>query len=824
MTDSGDLSDDMAQYLQTFLDETEEQLDDLVENMLALERDATSTDDLNEAFRLIHSIKGSAGMMGFDSITMLTHHLENRFERFRSGLAQLDAPTMNLVLRCIDFLRQCNNRLRNREQLDSSVELLDELKRLEEQSVDRIAEQLEPSAETPQTSATQELQSTSAQLGSDHALGESLVRMAVRFQPGLPLTDLKAQLIVSRLSRLGDVKSTQPDLDYLSDEEPFEGFEVCIETAEDLEQLRSAADVDGVQAIEFAGVQPDETSPSAADQAVSASDKSTAEHASLSTATDQQEIPPDQDNDVNLDAPHQVSDTLPDAIASNEPIAKPTPVEQTSVSISQKASPQIAPAEKVTTKVAETMRVDIDRLDNLMNLAGELVVNRARFVQISGQINPALRKASMINRVRDFSDSLRHAIKHMESDEVGERDWSTQVQQLRAGLELMDEQALVWDNGRHCFNQMSEAIDQLSRVSHSLQRGVLDTRMVPVGPLFGRFKRIVRDLSNQRGKKVDLLIRGEHTELDKRMIDELGDPLMHLVRNSLDHGMEHPDVRSGLGKAEVGTIVLEASHSGNNVYVHVRDDGGGIDVQKVKAKLIDKRILSEPEAADLSDQQAIDYIWHPGFSTAAEVTDVSGRGVGMDVVMTRINQLNGTIEVESTPRQGTVFAIRLPLTLAIINSLLVRLQHVTLSMPIDDVREIVSVHERDVVTVHGNQTIDVRDEFIPLVGIQDVFQWHGVDYGHDAAAETKQNNSNCERVDVIILHAGGNAVGLRVDEILGSQDIVIKSLSDNFINIRGLSGASILGDGSVSLMLDVGTVIEMTIRTSRNSESEKAAT
>jgi two-component system chemotaxis sensor kinase CheA len=476
--------------------------------------------------------------------------------------------------------------------------------------------------------------------------------------------------------------------------------------------------------------------------------------------------------------------------------------------------------EKSPVKVAETMRVDISRLDNLMNLAGELVVNRARFVQISAQIDPALRRATMVNRIREFCESIRRTIEDMEHGENTGRDWTSQIQQLKEGLELMDEQAEVWNNGRQCISQICETIDQLSRVSHSLQRGVLDTRMVPVAPLFNRFKRVVRDLSKERGKKVNLEIRGEKTELDKRMIDELGDPLVHLVRNSLDHGLEPPDVRTSRGKKEVGTILLEASHSGNNVYVQVRDDGGGIDVEKIKAKLRSNRVLSEDAIEALTQEQALDYIWHPGFSTARKVTDVSGRGVGMDVVKTRIAELNGTVEVESVLHQGTTFTIRLPLTLAIVDGLLVRIRDVVFSMPIDDVREIASVSDRDVVSVHGKLTIDVRGEFIPLVDIDDVFQWHRVDYGNTRAASSVEEASG-QMMDVVIVHARGKTMGLRVDELLGSQDVVIKSLSDNFINIRGLSGASVLGDGSVCLMLDVGTVIELAMKSSRMESSEE---
>ncbi len=430
----------------------------------------------------------------------------------------------------------------------------------------------------------------------------------------------------------------------------------------------------------------------------------------------------------------------------------------------------------------------------------------------------------MLNRIRDFSDGLRRTIDSLEGDGAeNASDRAAQLQQLRAGLELMNEQAAIWDNGRKCFSHISEAIDQLSRVSHSLQQGVLDTRMVPVGPLFNRFKRVVRDLSKECGKKVSLRILGENTELDKRMIDELGDPLVHLVRNSLDHGLELPDLRVARGKPETGTIVLEAGHRGNNVYIHIRDDGAGIDIEKIKSKLVENEVLSESDAAGLLEEQVLEYIWHPGFSTAKEVTDVSGRGVGMDVVKTRINQLNGTIAVESIPNEGTTFTLRLPLTLAIINCLLVRMRNVLFSMPIDDVREIVSVRTRDIVNVHGKQTFDIRGEFVLLASIEDVFDWHGIDYGYAGRLESGDDEPEKETVDVVILNAGGKTIGLGVNDLLGSQDIVVKSLSDNFINIRGLSGASIMGDGTVSLMLDVATIIDMATNSSQSLEAEEMA-
>ena len=818
MTDEQDKSagrsDDMSEYLQTFLDETDEQLDDLVETMLALEQSSTDPDDLNEAFRLIHSIKGSAGMMGYDNIIVLTHHLESRFERFRSGTERIDEATISLVLRCIDFLRQCSEQLRAGQPMSSSANLLGELKRQQEQQAAGEARESPPGDGEELVSAEEEEDPAQDLVLEDFDASDELVRLVVKFKAGLQLADLKAQLVVARLSRLGDVRSTQPDVEQLSEVDLLEQIEVAIETEASIDRLRAAADVEGVESIEFRGA----SAPSADSDDVTADE-----------LTEQARPEPPQQSPRPVQQGEAVAPAAPRAVAAQAP-ADETPESETDITLeppeqhSDSPSTVIQPppaaldpssAEEPTVKVAETMRVDIDRLDNLMNLAGELVVNRARFVQISDQISPSLLKSTMVNRMRELRESLLRTIGSLENGSADGGNHALQIQQLQASLDLIDEQSEIWENGRLCFGQISEAIDQLSRVSQSLQQGVLDTRMVPVGPLFNRFRRVVRDLSKDRGKQVNLIIRGQNTELDKRMIDELGDPLIHLVRNSIDHGLESPDVRAGYGKPEVGTIRLEASHGGNTVYIQVRDDGGGINLDKIKAKLVDKNLLSESAVAELTDQQTLEYIWDPGFSTAQEVTDVSGRGVGMDVVKTRIGLLNGTIEVDSVPQQGTTFTLRLPLTLAIIDSLLVRMREVVFSIPIDDVREIVAVKESDIITVEGKQTFEVRGEFLAVVSIDEVFCWRNVDDSASRSTSNLRDTSVDDNVHVVILHTAGRTVGLRVDELLGSEDIVIKSLSDNFMNLPGLSGASVLGDGSVCLMLDIGTVMDMVTRPNR---------
>ena len=804
-----ELPDEMSEYLQMFLDETEEQLEDLVETLLILERQPDSKDELNESFRLIHSIKGSAGIMGFDNITVLTHHLENRFERFRSGLERLDQPMMNLVLRCIDFLKECTNRLRSGQNLGSAGELLEELREREKAE---LPPEPNPEAAEP-TEPEQPLAPTEEKVIPSDSTSAN-VTVQVQFEPGLQLVDLKAQLIVSRLSGLGEVRSTQPPMADLESIPELSHFVIHLETTKSADSLRSVVDLDGVQSVEIQEHQTETTS----DDHI--------EPTPIETPGESEPIEP-----TEADSQEESVDAV---IPEPQVVETPIQVRQEVPTEAQK-SPTIPVADQPTAKdepgqseekpkarVAETLRVDIDRLDNLMNLAGELVVNRARFVQVSGLLSPELNKSNVVNRLRDLGESLKQIIGGLHDLDDVDGEWLQRIQDLESGLELVQEQTSVMETSRRCFGQITEAIDQLTRVSDKLQRGVLETRMVPVGPLFNRFKRVVRDLAVERGKKVNLELRGEKTELDKRMIDELGDPLVHLVRNSIDHGMEPPEVRAEQGKPEVGTIILEASHSGHNVYIHVRDDGAGINLDRIKAKIVDRGLLSFVAVEDLSREEIIDYIWHPGFSTAESITDVSGRGVGMDVVKTRVNDLNGTIEVDSNPQQGTTFTIRLPLTLAIINSLLVRARGVIFSIPISDVREIVAIQPSEIVSIHGRETFDVRGEFIPLVSINDVFTWQDSAFRHEKnGTPDSQASDTGSAVHVVILQTVGRTLGLRVEELLGGQEIVIKSLSDNFVSIRGLSGASILGDGTVCLMLDVAAVIDQAIQVARQRSERK---
>jgi two-component system chemotaxis sensor kinase CheA len=800
---------EMAQYLQMYLDETSEQLDALVESLLILERVPTDAGQLNEAFRLIHSIKGSSAMMGLGGVAVLTHHLENHFERLRSGLRQLDQLTMGLILRCIDFLRECNSRLRAGQALASAPLLLEELAALnagpaataapggEGPALDDESTQpnlVPPVAESPGAAAIHPAAAT----GAD---SERVCRIVVRFEAELALADLKADLVLARLAEIGTIRETHPPRLQIGSTPELRELQVLFSTRHSPADLRSAADVDGVEFIEIEeGVAE-----------LPASAGNVPEPAATAGPTPSDLLSPA----VRRQAP---------AVTSLPEFSPPAQSPLEHLSVEESAAPAALTAAEHSeprSRVGETVRVDIERLDNLMNLAGELVVNKARFVQITRQMAPAFKKSGLSGRARAFSDSMRRAVQLLKSrggsgEGEGNGGWLDQFRELESEIDALDEQTRLWEESRRCFGQITEAIDQMTRVSDSLQRGVLETRMVPVAPLFNRFKRVVRDIAIDLGKKVNLEIHGEGTELDKRMIDELGDPLMHLVRNAIDHGVEPAEVRLRRGKPAVGTVTLEAAHSGNNVLISVRDDGEGIPLEKVRQRIVERGLLPATAAQELSEREIVEFIWNPGFSTAEVVSDISGRGVGMDVVKTRIAELNGTIDIDHAPGRGTTFTIRLPLTLAIIRSLLFRLRHGVFAVPIDNVREIVSVPLDQIVTIHGKQTFEVRGEFIPLVDIDEIFDWHAMKYQYPGAVD-RAEEAGSRSVNVVILHSADRTVGLKVDELHGGQDIVIKSLAENFIHIRGLSGASILGDGSVCLLLDVAAAIAMAAEKRRKS-------
>jgi two-component system, chemotaxis family, sensor kinase CheA len=773
---------DVSSLLPFYLDETDEQIVALSDALLKLEDDPTDGPSIRDAFRLIHTIKGSSTVLGFEQVKNLTHHLETYFDRLRSGQRSLDRPTMDLCLRCLDALRDYHRDLRS--QGGSEVDLSG-LTRL-------VLERLEGAASAPRPSSPGENASDSQRptLKTDpgdpaQSLpqapspidGSGQVRVSVRFVPNLPWADMKAKLILTRLGTRGRVLRTEPPAEKLEEAERLSEFSVWLAADCDPAELRSLADVDGVAEVQIGEPRSSEETPPPTATVMT--------HAAV--------IRPDVET---IDASPPLRSDLP------APSNPPPPSE--AVAGRSAGEPR--------SKITETLRVDVDRLDHLMNLTGELVITKARFVEIANGLQDVFKATDAQMLIADTLERIE-SLAHTSEGPVSARSSERWIAQLREDFREIQEAIDLIRKGRDQLSALSEAIHHLGRVSDGIQKGVLEIRMVPIGPLFERFHRVIRDLRLSSGKEIALRIDGEKTELDKRMIDELGDPLIHLVRNAVDHGLEPPEQRAAAGKPRSGTVSLAASHRGNSVVITVSDDGRGIDAERVRIKAVDKGLLSEAESHRLSERQLIAYIWHPGLSTAETVTDISGRGVGMDIVKSRIEALNGSVDVRTELGQGTTFVIRLPLTLAILPVLQTRIGGVVYAIPLDHLDEIVEVRPSQIYRVQGRRSIEIRDRIIALLNLREIFRWNG----SAVRASDSSPEENSEKYTVVVVSDGEETIGLIVDELLGMQEGVLKSLEKNYRAIPGLSGASILGDGRVSLILDVESLINMTI-----SESDRA--
>ena len=411
-----------------------------------------------------------------------------------------------------------------------------------------------------------------------------------------------------------------------------------------------------------------------------------------------------------------------------------------------------APVKKQPSNVEQTIRVDVVRLDNLMNLIGELVLSKNRLIKI-------------------YND-------------VEERY-----------------------EGEHFLDELNQAVSSISIVTTDLQIAVMKTRMLQIGKVFNKFPRVVRDLSRELNKKVNLVISGEETELDKSIIEEIGDPLMHMIRNSVDHGIETPEERVANGKPETGTVNLKAYNEGNMIVIEIKDDGAGMDPDILKDKAVEKGLISDKEADNMGEKEAYMLIFKPGFSTAAKITNVSGRGVGMDVVRTNIEKLNGIIDVESEKGKGSIFKLKIPLTLAIIQALLVAAQEDLFAIPLSNVIETVRITEEDIYTVEGKSVLKLRDEVLPLVNLSDIFNVEKI-------LEMGQY------LYVVVLGIGATKIGLIVDGLIGQEEIVIKSLGEFLKGIDGIAGATIRGDGKVTLIVDVGSLMQL----AKETHSKKLVT
>lgn len=732
-------------YLAIFIDETELALDQLAEVLLNAERSA-QVGLADELLVTAHRIKGSAASLGLNRAAKLAHWMEDSLQTAGQRQQSLSPALVDALLHSVDALRRYVTALKQSTPdvslfAGAAAELL---------AVEQTAPVTKPSPSLAPDWCPPPISHEVAAL----ALGQQF-SCEIRFEPGLPLVGLKANLVHEKLARLGQVLYCEPEAASLEDLDQIETLRAVLQTEATASQISGAVQISGVASSR---IEP-------------------------------------------------ITITAAPVIATCDPVSVTYAPSQPQAEAARQTLPHeasLAPAEAKskstddTGKPGETLRVDIDRLDQLMNLAGQLVISKARFSQIGTAMReclPAKQLTQVWGETATFMQQLAR------EDGASQGSVRTHARRLQADIEKITSEFARITKMHQRVTELFEAVHQLDRVAGSIQKSVMDTRMVPVGPLFNRFKRVVRDITRVNGKDIRLEIRGESTELDKRMIDELGDPLIHMVRNSADHGVESQADRLAAGKPAQGTITLDAFHRGNSIVIQVCDDGKGLDRDRILKKGIERCLVDAETAERMTAHQVYQLIWEPGFSTAEKVTEISGRGMGMDIVRSKIEGLSGTVEVESTPGQGTTFTIKLPLTLAIMPSLLARIDGDVIALPIESIGEIVGVKADCLGTVHGLRTATIRGRVISVVKLSELLSWHG------------QLTSECDAdptdLTIVVIRYDNREIGLLVDCVLGEEDVVIKSLADNYRNVEGVAGASILGDGRVSLILDIGALVNL---------------
>lgn len=695
---------DVSQYLEIFLDETKEHLQNLSDQLMNLEQDPENMDTINEIFRAAHTLKGMAGTMGYKRMQNLTHDMENVFSEVRNNTLKADGNMIDLLFQCLDALEEYTENIQNTADEGTNdnehlIKALNEFLDSREgaaapaKAAEKVKEAAkeEPAAESNDASKekwrsiafsdTETMVLTEAK-----KQGKNVFGLTVYVQETCILKAARAFLVYKALEELGETVISVPSAQDIEDEKFDFDFSIIFITDADLDKVKAA--VMNVSEIEGCYIAPVELS----------GEKSQEEQAEREK-TDETAV-------AQTGAVAASSQTA--AKAEKKAVGKPI--------------------------VNRTVRVDIEKLDVLMNLVSELIIA----------------KNSLVSAAQT--------------------------------------------EGITTNSSVNEPIEYLESVTTNLHESVMKVRMVPIESVVQKFPKMIRDLSKKLDKKMQLFMSGEETELDRTVVDEIGDPLMHLLRNSADHGLESAEVRKERGKPEVGSIFLDAYQDGNNVVIEVRDDGNGIDVEAVKAKAVEKGRISQEQADAMSDKDAIDLLFQPSFSTAKKVTDVSGRGVGLDVVKSKIESLSGDVEVKTKLGEGSTFIIRLPLTLAIIQALMVEVGGEKYAISLGSIQTIEDIASDEIKFVQNEEVINLRGDVIPLIRLNKVL-------------DNESTKGPDDNLIVAIVKKGDKLAGLVVDELMGQQEIVIKSLGKYINKSKVISGATILGDGEIALIIDANALL-----------------
>jgi len=800
-----------------FVETTVESLDELSHGLLQLEESPADAELLNTIFRCAHNIKGASGAAGLTGFNHLTHNMETVFDLLRSGQLTLDEGLTTAVFEVVDELRATIDGIKGGEIADIASEAVEGrfVKWIDGESAVVHDESEVTHSESSGEGSTEPATACGADVsGPDLADGE--LAITVDFPAGCDENAIQAFLICNKLSEFGELKSTTPDIDDVTGDAVLDTVLFILASESDpadLERILSAYGVDRVRVSQSGGVTEVASETTVPSEAATSSQEETVPTAPTPAQT------PVALAVENVPQNPEAAASPPQAASSptSAPKAATSPAPAPSAGKPPKAAAVKKP-ESAAVKTGETLRVDQERLDQLMNLGGELVINRARFAQIHGQFRSVFDGRNLGYLVEDMTERVSQVVetvsglREADAENRSLEEMSSNLAHLTASFQQVRSLVGRVHDLRTSMFDFDEALHGLSRVSDGIQKGIMGTRMVAVGPLFTRFKRVVRDIAKSSGKKIDLVLKGEATELDKRMIDELGDPLTHMVRNSVDHGLELPEVRLAAGKPEVGTVTLEALHRGNSICIVVSDDGAGVNLERVRAKVLERELATQEQIDKMSDKELTQFIMKPGFSTAPQVTDLSGRGMGMDIVLSKIDKLNGSVDVDSAPGVGSKVTINLPLTLAILTSLVARVGRNVYAIPLETVAEIITVQRSDVQCIQRREVVRVRDRVIPIAVFEDLF---GTKL--DGLQTTSRGGDD---LTLVIVGFESKKIGLIVDELLGQEDVVIKSISENYRNVYGIAGASIRGDGSVSLILDVNAMMDMAAKSETPQRTE----
>ena len=795
------------ELLKDFFAEAEQQVEQLESNILVIESDPSNKEAIDEIFRAAHTLKGGSATVEMTELSHFTHSVEDVLDEIRSDRIKIDEDVVDLLLSSIDVIKAMLDAKKEGTSYDEDTEVItsklhaylpskngDAPKKKVEKVVQPVVqpvvaqpvEQSNSGMKLPELSEDEYLELKGACEGS-----QSLWCVAVKFDESNPMNTVGGIQVFAALKNVGNVLKTVPDFDELYDDKFFEDVFYYLASDSTQAQIEDVSFLSDVTIITDARVLNDDNYSGTSNVSV-APVKSQPVVAPVVQAESAQV-------DTNL-----LNDILNDNILKPEPakaaVQTTSSVENDdSSSVAEKQEKKVAPKKEAThTQQGSILRVDSRRIDNLLNLVSEAVITKASFNQLALQTTTELSHFQLLQY--QFKDRYHHLLEQIPAF-LEEMEQGVPANEIRKRIQQeYSDLANTFDAFESEFKSMTVKFrsytQNLGTISGDLQEGVMKIRMVPINQIFSRFPRVVRDLQRDLGKKIDLVIEGEETELDKSVVEDLLDPIMHCVRNSVDHGIETPDIRVANGKPENGTVMLKASNEGNMIVIEIKDDGAGIDVDKVRKKAIDKGLIHPDKV--ISDQDAYQLIMQPGFSTADKISNISGRGVGLDVVKTMINNLKGNISVSSVKGHGTTFTIKLPLTLAIIQGLLVRVGKEVYSIPIANVIESQCVSPDEINHIDNYEILNVRNEVISILRLSRLFN-----------IKESQQSDECY---IVIVGSQEKKIGVMVDALIGEEDVVIKPLRDQFTNSPGIAGASILGDGSVSLIIDVGQLLELGIQ------------